>query len=171
MFSFPKDKSFLQTAVFLTFVMLLSSGLMFVSCSNDDNSSGNLDGTWDAGYGTVIINTSDKTVVYTGNYEGIIVNSPNYTASSGVLIVQFTKYANWGDPAPSTSHANAGKYGALYWSGLKTGSVKLADAYNQTTYTHVMFNTLVEADAAFTPAADKVGTYVNWSIIAPYQKQ
>ena len=181
MFSFLKNKPFLKRAASLTFVLFLSVGLMFVSCSADESDSGNLDGTWsyiNAGNPQynydIIINTSAKTILYTGSptYEGIIANAPNgYTASSGVLIIQFTKYAGYGEGAPSATHANVGKFGALYWTDLTATSIKAADAYNQTTYTHVMFPTVAEANAAFTPAADKVGTYVGWSGIAPLVKK
>jgi len=168
MFSFLKNKPFIKKAAFLTLALFLSTGLMFVSCA-DNESSGNLNGTWDDGWSPVIINSSARTIVYTGSYEGNIVNSPSYTASSGVLIIQFTKYADWGGPAPSTSHANVGKYSALYWTELTAGSVRLADAYEG--YNRVMFATLGEANASFTPAADKVGNYVDWGITAPYTKK
>jgi hypothetical protein len=169
MFSFLKNKPFLKKAAILTLALFLSAGLLFVSCA-DNESSGNLNGTWDDGYSPVIINSSAKTIVYTDSYEGNIVNSPGYTASSGVLIIQFTKYADWGGPAPSTSHANVGKYGALYWTELTASSVRLADAFDKT-YARVMFDTLAEANAAFTPAADKVGNYIDWSITAPHTKK
>jgi len=178
MFSFPKNKPFLKKEAFstkaaffnktalLTLALFLSAGLMFVSCTDNEN-SGNLNGTWDDGWSQVIINSSAKTIVYTDSYEGNIVNSPSYTASSGVLIIQFTKYADWGGPAPSTSHANVGKYSALYWTELTASSVRLADAYEG--YNRVIFATLGEANAAFT--VDKVGNYVDWSITAPYTKK
>jgi hypothetical protein len=175
MFSFLKNKSFLKKTAFLTFALFLSAGLMFTSCKTDDD-SGDLNGTWsytaipEYAY-DIIINTSAKTVEYTGSYEGTIANSPNYTAGSGVLIIRFTKYASYGAGPPSTTHANVGKYGALYWTELKANSIKAADAYDQSTYAHVMFNTLAEAQAAFEPAADKVGTYVSWAGIAPLTKK
>jgi len=176
MFSFLKNKPFLKKeaffkkAAFLTLALFLSTGLMFVSCSNDEN-SGNLNGTWDDGWSPVKIDTSAKTIV-SGSYEANIANAPNgYTASSGVLIIKFTKYADFGAGAPSTSHANVGKYGALYWTELTASSVRLADAYDNTTWVHIMFPSLEEANKAFTPAADKVGTYVNWGPTAPYTKK
>jgi hypothetical protein len=174
MFSFLKNKSFLKKTAFLTFALFLSAGLMFTSCTADDD-SGDLNGTWsytampEYAY-DIIISTSAKTVVYTGGYEGTIANSPNYTAGSGVLIIRFTKYADYG-AAPSTTHASVGKYGALYSTELKASSVKAADAYDQSTYAHAMFATLAEAQAAFEPAADKIGTYVNWAGIAPLTKK
>jgi hypothetical protein len=169
---FLKREAFIKKAAFLTLALFLSAGLLFISCSDNANSSGDLNGTWDDGWNPVIIDSSAKTIVYTGSYEGVIANAPNgYTAKSGVLIIQFTKYANFGAGTPSTSHANVGKYGALYWTELTASSVRLADAYNTTTWVHVMYPTLAEANAAFTPAADKVGTYVDWSPTAPYTKK
>jgi hypothetical protein len=149
---------------------------MFTGCGEDEDDPGALHGTWknvavfgEDEYITIIkIDTSAMTIVYEDSYEGQIANSPNFDAASGVLIIKFTKYADWGS-TPSTTHDNVGKFGAMYWTGLTASQVSLADAY--TGYTHVMFDTIGEAQTAFTPAADKVGEYVDWSITSPYTKQ
>ena len=162
-------------SVFALAVMFcLSTAFLFTGCNTDDDTAGNLNGTWDYINPTynyyVAINTSAKTIVYQNSYEGTIENSPDYTATDGVLIIKFTKYADWGD-TPSTSHTNVGKYGAMYWTEQTVTSVKLADAYDSS-FNHVIFNTLPEAQEAFTPAADKVGNYVSsWSGIAPLTKR
>jgi hypothetical protein len=172
---FLKKGAFFKKAAFLALALFLSAGLMFTGCNTDDNTAGNLNATWKnvASYGgteyiTIIkINTSAKTVVYEGSYEGQIANSPDFTATDGVLIIKYTKYADWGEE-PSTAHANVGKFGAMYWTGLTSSQVSLADAYSG--YDHTMFDTIEVAQTAFTPAADKVGTYVDWSITSPYTK-
>ena len=163
-------------SVFALFVLFyLPAALLLVGCKQEPVV--NLNGTWsyvntsNPTYNyDVIINTSAKTIVYTGNYEGQIANSPDYTAANGVLIVKFTKYADWGS-APSATHDNVGKFGALYWTEQTVSSVKLADAYNAD-YSLAAFDTLAAAQSAFEPAADKVGTYVSsWSGIAPLTKK
>jgi hypothetical protein len=174
MFSSLKNKPFLKKAAFLTLALFLSVGLLFISCQDNTNSSGSLNATWDDGWSPVTINTSAKTIVYTGNYEAIIENSPDYTATSGVLIIKFTKYATNYDGNPVATHVNVGKYSALYWTELTASSVRLADAYDKTPPpygSHAIRASLSIAQTDFLPAADKVGNYVDWSITAPYTKK
>jgi hypothetical protein len=167
----PRKRNVFALAV----LFCLSTALLSTGCSDPDD-SGNLNGTWKnvASYGetdyiTIIkINTSAKTVLYEGSYEGQIANSPNFDAADGVLIIKFTKYADWGGE-PSVSHANVGKFGAMYWTGLTSSQVSLADAYDG--YTHAMYDTIGDAQTAFTPFADKAGDFVDWSITSPYIKQ
>ena len=173
LFRFLARKSFALVVLFC-----LSTGLLFTGCNTEpdpeNDAAGDLNGTWKnvASFGgtdyiTIIkIDTSAKTVVYQDSYEGQIANSPNFAAADGVLIIKYTKYADWGE-TPSTSHANVGKFGAMYWTGLTSSKVKLADAYSGT---HVMYDTLATAQSAFTPVADKVGNFVDWSITSPYTK-
>ena len=146
---------------------------LFFSCNPDDK-PGTLDGVWYDGHANVIIDL-DKTIKFEGNYKGEIANSPNFTAANGVLIIQFTKYFDWGEMDYSTTHENVGQFGALYWADLKAESVLMADAWfidlNNFIFEHVVFETLGEALAAFTPAADKRPDYVSWTGKAPYIKQ
>jgi len=141
----------------------------------------NLNGEWKDSYGTIVtINTSAKTIKYMvdashTSYEGQIVNSPDFTAANGVLIIKFTKYYtieyDWNPPYDMTKYeetpANNGKFGALYWKDLMSNSVYLADAYDSS-YNHVMYSTLNEAQTNFT--MDKVGNYIDWSYTSPYKK-
>jgi hypothetical protein len=140
----------------------------------------NLNGEWKDSYGTIItINTSARTIKYmldatNLSYEGQIVNSSDFTAENGVLIIKFTKYYDTtydtSPPFNMTSHtentANKGKFGALYWRDLTSISVYMADAYNGTT--HVMYTTLNDAQTNFT--MDKASNYINWSYTSPYTK-
>jgi hypothetical protein len=57
----------------------------------------------------------------------------------------------------------------MYWNDLTATSVKLADAFIG--WDRTLFTTQPLAEEAFTPAADKVGNYVDWSITSPYIKQ
>jgi len=171
---FFKKEAFFKKAAFLTFALFLSAGLMFVSCSDKEN-SGNLNGDWDDGWGYQMkIDASARTIVYTSNYEATIENSPDYTASSGALIIKFTRYATNYDGNPVATHVNVGKYGAVYWTELTAGSVKLADAYDKTPPpygSHAIRASLPIAQTDFLPPADKVGNYVDWSIVSPYTKK
>ncbi|MCL2139940.1 MAG: hypothetical protein FWH41_10490 [Treponema sp.] len=147
---------------------------MFIACSMEDEESGNLNGIWSNnanGYiSTIKIETSSKTIDYADNYQGKIVNSPNFTAANGVIIIEFTKYINWDySSEPYTSSENfekIGKFGALYWKQLKPNSVYMADAYIG--WEHAMFDTIENATEKFT--MDNVGDYINWSIVGPYKK-
>jgi len=162
-------------SVFTLAVMFcLSTAFLFTGCNTDDNTAGNLNGTWKDNFSTIIINTSAKTISYENNYEGQIVNSPNFTTTDGVLIIKFTKYwdadySGYPNVVYTENTTNINKFGAMYWTGLTSDQVSLADAY--TGYTHTMLDTIETAQTAFTPAADKVGTYVDWSITSPYTKQ
>jgi hypothetical protein len=179
MFSLTSSKKGLlaRKALFFFFTACLVMGMaVFSGCSTDDEDTGNLVGTWEYVYhdptgtypdSTTIINITGETVVYTGSYEATIANDPDFESSYGVLILQFTKYADWGDESPSETHDNVGKYGAMYWKDLTSSKVSLADAYIG--YDHTMFGTLSEAESAFTN--DKVGDYIDWGITSPYNKK
>jgi hypothetical protein len=152
---------------------LLCATLAFTGCEHAaSNDSGALTGTWknvagENGEYVTTIKITSNTINYVGSYEGKIVNSPDFEALYGVLIIQFTKYAdNWGDE-PSASSTNVGKYGALYWKELTPDSVYMADAY--VNYVHTIFGTRDEAKKAFTND-DAVNTYVDWSITSPYTR-
>jgi hypothetical protein len=182
MFFFISNRRFARRIVFAFFVMLcLSAALLFAGCSGAGagaGAKGNLNGTWDDGfgYGLVLINTSAKTVIMKDDYEGTIVNSPDFTAANGVLIIKFTQYiTKVYDSSPpydftsTPTPENIGKFAALYWTELTVNSVKLADGYEG--FDHVMFATQELAEAAFLPAADTVGTYAPWGITAVYTKK
>ena len=162
--------------LFGPFLIILIMSLFVISCSIDDVEVGNLNGTWINLYHDpsgeypdfetiIIINTADKTVVFTGSYEANIVNSPDFSSVVGVLIIQFTKYADLGEE-PAAEHDNVGSFAALYWRDLGINSVKLADAYEG--FNRAIFNTLEEAQANFT--IDRAGSYINWSIVGFYTK-
>jgi len=164
-------ESAVRGASFTVLLMLL----LLTGCSQGDtvtNVTGNLNGVWKDSYGTITINSSQETIKYSDNYEGTIKNSPNYTASNGVLIIQFTKYWEWQEvDGEWVSEENPAsecitKFGALYWKDLTIDSVYIADAYSG--LTHTMFDTLAKAQTNFT--IDKTGSYIDWSILAPYTK-
>jgi hypothetical protein len=176
--SFFKKNPLAQRALSFFFVLCLVVGATVLSgCKTEEEDTGNLVGTWvnvagENGEYVTTITITNSTVVYSGSYEGTVSNSPDFEASYGVLIIEFTKYADWGSE-PSVTHDNVGKFGALYWKDLTTSSVSLADAYKKVNpedpyASHTMFDTLVEAEAAFTN--DAVGEYIDWSITSPYTK-
>ena len=171
-----KGSKSVKSAVFL----LIALTLLFMGCSDGNSPNGasdsvSLNGTWNDDWGTMKINTSANTIEYVGNNEGKIVNSPNYSAVNGVLIIEFTKYiemdySNWPEVTSAENPDNIGKFGALYWRDLKSDSVYMAEAWAMGSggYEHVMYETIEEARAAFT--MDKAGEYVDWSILGIYTK-
>jgi hypothetical protein len=165
--SFGLRKGILVRKVFPLFwlLCLVAGAAFFTACDTGNKVPGLLTATWKnvAGDYVTIITITENTVVYQGSYEADIVNDPDFTALNGVLIIKFTKYADWGSE-PNANHDNVGKYGALYWKDLDGSSVSLADAY--TGYTHTMFDDLTDAEVAFTN--DKVGDYIDWAITSPY---
>ena len=161
---------------YFTFFIILIMSLLIISCDIDEDETGNLNGTWINLYHDpsgeyedfetkIIINTANKTVEFAGSYEANITNSPNFSSANGILIIQFTKYGDWGEE-PATEHDNVGSFGALYWRDLGINSVKLADAYED--WDHAIYDTLEEAQAKFT--IDRAGSYIDWSIVGFYTK-
>lgn len=148
--------------------------ILLLGCQIDDD-TGNLHGTWINVYDpggenefttTIIINSSAKTIEYADSYEGEIINSPDFSAVNGVLIIKFTKYCDFMYPPPISTHSNVNKFGALYWRELTIGSVLMADAYDG--LDHLIFDTIEEAQTAFT--IDKANNYVDWSYVGTYTK-
>jgi hypothetical protein len=160
------------------FVVLLVI-LLLAGCVQVED-VGNLNGVLKDGYGSSFtINTSAKTIKRMEdathvNYEGTIVNSPSVTALNGVLIIQFTKYNDvtydsnppYNITGVTENTGNKNKFAAVYWKDLTSNSVYMADAY--VGYDHAIVGTLTEAQINFT--MDRVGSYISWSIIAPYKK-
>ena len=144
-------------------ILALVASFLFLGCTDPDD-IGNLNGTW-LSYDSYIINTSTNKIEYAGNYKADIVNSPNYEATSGVLIIKFTwYYETIYDSTPpynviseGETQAYNGKYGAVYWRNLTPGSVEMANAYSS--MMHIMFNNLSDAQTNFT--LDKTGDYIS----------
>ena len=127
-----------------------------------------------------MIDTSAKTIEYADTYKGKIVNSPNFTEKSGLIIIEFTNYTRYVyDQNPPYDLLNTivdppdaiGSFGALYWSGLRSNSVKMADHWvfdlDTFEYIHVMYPTLKEAQEKFTM---EIGANISWNGIEPYNK-
>jgi len=160
---------------------LLCVPVLFFACQIEKQETGDINGTWiyvykeegvDDYITTISINTQAKTVEYLDTYTGNIVNTPDYTSSFGVLIIQFTKYFDWdySNWPLATSYENpekAGKYGALYWRNLTEKTVLLSDAYEG--FSHVIFTNLSDALSNFT--LSKSNTYVDWGKTGAYTKQ
>jgi hypothetical protein len=144
---------------------LVMGALLLSGCDSGDPKAW-LPDTWTnvSGGFTTIITITPTTVSYSDSYEGIIANAPDFEASDGILIIKFTKHAEWNGESMVFSDTNIGKYGALYWKELTPTSVSLADAY--TGFDPALFDDLSTAKANFTH--DNEGMYINWSITAPY---
>lgn len=139
--------------------VLLALVTVIAGCSSDTSDSGNLNGVWVSAYDKYTVDVSAKTVMYGDDFGsycvGAIENSPNYEADHGVLIVNFSSLALYGT---DYSDLLLPGYGAVYWSELKAGSVKMATALDLITYAPVIFGTIDEAKANFT--FDKVNDYI-----------
>jgi len=161
-------------SIFALLMILLFAGCDDGTSSTNDPELGTLNGIWKDSYeNTITIDTTAKTIVAEDSYEATIEDgSSDFSATDGVLIIKFSKFCDFMNPPPLTSHANVGKYGAIYWTDLTATTVKMADAYTVDWSNHEVFDDLDSAKEAFTPVADKVGNYVSgWSHISPYTKQ
>jgi hypothetical protein len=152
-------------AGFVILALLIMSVLLFNGCTNPEE-PGALHGTWTSGFHNeefsdmYIINTLNNTIERPNEFTGTIRNSPNYEAVSGVLIFEITKYweTEWDEewiPTTTETTANNGKFAATYWRNLTGNSVQLSNAYDG--ITHVIFNSLSEAQTNFT--IDRAGSY------------
>jgi hypothetical protein len=131
-------------------------------------------GTWKSSFNETWIIT--PTTVTTDTYTGTIVNNPNFTASAGVIIIEYTlpkpKYYEY-DTNPPYGIINGiisgpinppGDFYAIYWKELTAGSVELANAWNISDMTPAgapETTTLGEAKTKFTldNAASWAGMY------------
>jgi len=142
---------------------LLACFLIFGCTEPEEN--GSLNGTWSSNYDSYKIDKSTKKIEYVGNYKADIVNSPNYEAGSGILIVKFTWYfetiydENWDVVSEGATDVYNGKFGAVYWKDLTDSSIQMADAYDTATWSRAMHDTLDEAKVNFT--SDKTGNYIS----------
>ena len=171
-------RHFSRSVFALCVLVCLSAALFLTGCPIDDEDSVSLNGLWVLSSNpTYVINTSANTIQHFamggGGYSGTIVNNPDFTATSGVLIIRFTQYlepewnADWTAVVdiifnpPNT----VGRYGALYWRNLSYNSVITADYWDFSAgAVHVMFPTQAEAVAFFTTER---GNEIDWSRIAP----
>ena len=161
--------------------------IILLGCSVDDEGERTLHGTWINVYPgqdgedyitTIEINTSTQTITYTDSYEGVIVNSPDFTARNGVLIIRFTTYwdMDWSE-LPDITYTenlhNVGKYGGLYWRELGPQSVSMADYWEHETVgetfnsNHIMFDDIDEARVFFTMVR---GAEMDWAGFSVYTK-
>ena len=154
----------------LLFFIFLS--IMIISCQEQpEDSVGTLHGVWYFNSGGwedyIVIDIMEKTILYYNNYKAEIVNSPDFKAANGVLIIKFTKYweTDWNTFETEETDKYNGKFGALYWKDLKSSSISMSDAYSG--YTHTMFDSESQAKTNFT--LDKTGDYISaWG--GPYYK-
>ena len=146
-------------SVFALFVVLLSAG-----CP-EQTEPGSLHGTWLSEFpnDTFIIDTLKDFFERPNEFTGKIINSPDYDAAAGVLIIEITKYweadlSNYPDVITTETTSNNGKFTAVYWKTLTDSSVQLSIAYEG--FVHVIFETLSEAQTKFT--MDRVSLYTGY---------
>jgi hypothetical protein len=142
--------------------MIVCAVLLFSAC--DEPKTGDLRGTWLSEYDGYTIDTS--MLSYDDRYSpftGTIKNSPDFSAQSGVIIIEYVE--------PS-SDSQAGYFTAVYWRELTEDSVLLANALDLDTSTLDKWDTLQttsleEAQNKFTIA--KVNDFV--SVWGAYHQQ
>jgi hypothetical protein len=165
MFSFlssDRAKRFLYVGL-----VLLVMAAVIVGCDSGSDEDADLNGLWVSDFDGYVINTKADKIYYLDNFSADIVNAPDYSATSGVLIIEFTSYyeieydEDWEVVSEGWIEDNNGKFGAVYWIELTADSVKMANAYDTETWEHSMYDTKSEAEAAFTPYQDKSGDFVS----------
>ena len=94
------------------------------------------------------------------NYKGNIRFVSNYSATSGVIIIEYTE-------SPSYQKYNGNKFFSIYYRNLNSDTVQLANAINAD-YSSPDTKTLEEAIKKFTRL--RMGNYVDWGVVQPQQK-
>ena len=160
-------------AVFLTFALFLSAGLLFTSCKTDEDNfvdnhqlNANLIGTWTASYGDGYKITADHLTYYSSVTANSISNAGtikyivNFSNSAGVIIIQYdsnhkASYSDW-SKTPPTPLPLKGDFIGVYYKDLKPGvSAQIGGAYIDGGAEEA---TLDAAKAAFTKGRE--GTYM-----------
>jgi len=163
--SFLKKAAFFKKAAFLILALFLSAGLLFISCS--DNEVEGADsipvGNWASPYDGYKITKStleqwSAESVYNGvtypatSTKGSISEAVAFSSSAGVLIVKVTSDT-------SSNSVPTGKFIGIYYKDVTASHASLATAYDTSTWTLIVKDTLADAKAIFT--VDKVGTHVS----------
>ncbi|WP_149554063.1 hypothetical protein [Treponema pectinovorum] len=132
----------------LLLVALTSISLTMVSCNHEeDESYGDIEGTWKSTYGEVYTITP-TTFAAQGSYEGneLKVIYTNTANTQGYIYIKYTKayestttdpndaswqYSSWSNSwyRYSTTAPDVGKWYAISFKGLTSSSVQLSGAY------------------------------------------
>lgn len=99
-------------------------------------------------------------------FDGIIVNKPDYTATSGYITVKIVDPDVTNDIWKSTISYPSGKYTVVAWNNFNGSTCKEASPFKLGGYPSYK-DTQAEAEAEFTEA----NGYYGWSYITPYTKQ
>ena len=94
------------------------------------------------------------------DYAGNIRFVSNYSADSGVIIIEYTV-------PPTFQKYNGNSFFGIYYRNLKNNTVQLANAINAD-YSSPDTATLEEAIEKFTRL--KMGNYVDWGVVQPQNK-
>ena len=92
------------------------------------------------------------------NYKGNICFVSNYSADSGVIIIEYTE-------PPYYAGYNGNSFFGVYYRNLKSNTVQLANAINPDHSTAPDMATLEEAVQKFTRL--QMGNYVDWGVVQP----
>ena len=95
------------------------------------------------------------------NYRGNIRFVSNYSASSGVIIIEYSEM-------PSYQGYNGNLFSGIYYRNLKAGTVQLANAIDLAGFGSADTATLAEAIGKFTRR--KMGKYVDWGVVQPQKR-
>jgi hypothetical protein len=95
------------------------------------------------------------------SYTGTIRFVSNYSADSGVIIIEYTE-------KPSYALYNGLPFFAVYYRSLNADWVQLANAINPDLQSAPDTATLEEAVAKFTRLT--MGNYVNWALVQPQRR-
>jgi hypothetical protein len=90
------------------------------------------------------------------DFKGTIRFVSNYSAGSGVIIIEYTE-------RPTYEAYNGLSFFAVYYQELRADSVELANATNLADYSAPDTATLEEAKAKFTRG--RMGSFVDWSYV------
>lgn len=164
MFSFLREKSFLKRAAFAALVLLLSAGLLFVSCKHEPDDDPiwlpvgwsvptALQGTWvNPTYGdeTYTITGSSylsEDIVW-GGFGGTIVNIRADGPDAGYITIKYTQEPSW-------FPGSLGNFYVIHYKNLSSSSVSIAGCSDGTGK-----STQATAEAEYT--VENTADYFSW---------
>jgi hypothetical protein len=162
----------------LPLFFLCLAAVFFTGCDTG-GTPGNLEGVWSSGFdgyeiygNTLIYNGYDSRPNGRFSFIAAIENSPNFSASSGVLIVKYLMPPFY-DPNYSYTGSTAftlpsNSYMGIYWRELNSNSVLLANAWDPAG-PETEAATYAAAAAKFTPYAEN--NFVGWAGVTAQVRQ
>ena len=141
--------------------MMVVACLALVGCSNEPKEEVSIYGTWACDDGQKFIITSNELKNYWGDNEGYAgdnLSVVEISETEGTIFIKYTRSLDYSSPTYySENGVDVGKWYAVSYKDLKTGSISISGAYKDGGKTSC--STLDEAKTEFTVDNGYFATY------------